>query len=339
MKARKDWRMRKYKKETRLHEPVLKNEVIEILGLEKFAHLKKQCRFIDATLGLGGHTREIIKKGGEVLGIEADPEMLKIAKERLERALGATCPSEPEACPARYQTVPGFYPSQTQGSFKLVHGNFRKIDEIARQEGFENVEGIIFDLGVSSPQLTSEDRGFSFRNPSACLDMRLDKISQALTAADLIASLSEKQLIELFRIVLDIYLARKISKQVTIMRKHARIETVGDFLGVISCVLPREGRLHPATKAFLALRIAVNSELTNLKEALPMTFELLVSGGRLLVISFHSKEDVIVKDFYKTMEKKSRGHIITKKPIRPSSEEIIKNPRARSAKMRVLEKL
>lgn len=303
--------MKNYQREQKLHEPVLKNEVIEALGLNILAHLKKRPKVIDATLGAAGHASQMVKNGVEVLGIEADPEMLEVAKERLGKA----------------------------GSFKLVHGNFRKIDEIAEENSFAKVDGILFDLGISTPQLTSPTRGFSFQNRQAPLDMRIDKSSQGITAADLLNLLNLRQLEELFGTVLKKGQAREIAKSVAAKRATFPIKTVGDFLEIIEKIVRKRGRLHPATKAFLALRVAVNSELANLREALPKAFELLSPGRRLVVISFHSKEDEIVKDFFREMENGGNASLCSKKPIIPGKDEISKNPKSRSAKMRVLEKI
>jgi len=312
--------MRSYKREPNLHKPVLKGEVIEALRLDEFAHSKKRAVIVDATLGTGGHAVEILIRGSKVLGIEADREMLKVAEERFKKA-----------CPSLNYTV--------QGSFKLVHGNFRNINRFAKDNGFERVDGILFDLGVATPQLTSAKRGFSFQNPNAALDMRIDETSQGVTAADLLATLGEKQLVELFGVVLERFQARALAKAVVRSRKSRPIKTVGDLLEATEESIRPGGKLHPATKGLLALRIAVNSELANLKEALPNAFELLARGGRLVVISFHSGEDGLTKEFFRQKEKEKEARILSKKPIVPGTTEVRINPRARSAKMRVLEKI
>lgn len=322
-------RMRKLKSKAKLHEPVLKEEVLEALKLKKIAHLKRRPRIIDATLGLGGHTLAIVKAGGNVLGIEADSEMLEIATVELGEALGARGSSGPEACPPRL--------SRKAGSFKLVHGNFRDIDRLAEGTGFDQVNGIVFDLGVSLDQLASPIRGFSFRNPKAKLDMRIDKSSQAVSAADLLNSLRERELNGLFQRALDRNEARRIAELVVKKRTVSPIETVGDFLDVCKDARPKRTKLHPATRAFLALRMAVNSELPDLNEALPKAFSLLSGGGRLIVISFHSEEDREVKAFFRKMQEQDCARIVGK-PVVAGEEEIEANPRARSAKMRVLEK-
>ncbi len=272
------------------HEPVLVSEVL--------AHLNKKKRVIDATLGTGGHTLKLLEAGVRVLGIESDPEILEIAKERLKTF-----------------------------DCKLVHGNFKDIDKVARENGFDKVDGILFDLGVSNLQLTDENRGFSFSNPGAVLDMRIDKDSQEITGAILLNALRKDQLEEMFSRVLDSSSARWLAKRVLEKREVEPIKTVGNFLEVCEG-LKGKARLNPATLPFLALRIAVNSELENLKEALPKAYDLLGAGGELLIITFHSGEEEIVKSF--------SGDIIG--PIKPTMDEIAKNPRARSAELFVLTK-
>jgi 16S rRNA (cytosine1402-N4)-methyltransferase len=226
------------------------------------------------------------------LGIEADPEMLEIAKERISEG-------------------------------KFVLGNFKSIDEIARNNGFENVSGILFDLGVTNLQLTSEGRGFSFANPEAELDMRVNPQDQGVKASDLLNVLREDQLTDLFKETLDRGAAGWISRKIIKVRP---IQTVGDFLEVCRG-LKGKSSLNEATLPFLAVRIAVNSELENLNEVLPKAYGLLKSGGRMIVISFHSGEDRIVKNFQES------------RLILPSEDEVRVNPRARSAKMRVIEKI
>lgn len=305
-------------KEKLLHEPVLLREVIEALKVQEVAHLNNQACFIDSTVGLGGHALEIIKHGVFVLGIEADKNMLEVAAERLK-----------EACPT---------PEETGGCFKLIHGNFKDIDHIAKQEEVKSADGILFDLGVSTPQLTSDSRGFSFQNPLAELDMRVDQGSQAVSASDLINAFGKKELQSLFGKVLPYKTTIRLTKEILMARQKRKFKTVGDFLEIVSRSVPSSGVLNNATLPFMALRIAVNSELENLQEALPKAFELLENQGRLAVISFHSGEDAIVKNFFGEKENSLLATVITKSPVTPASTEVTINPRARSAKLRVLEK-
>jgi 16S rRNA (cytosine1402-N4)-methyltransferase len=300
------------------HESVLAREVLKYLGLD--VPLKKQACFIDATVGTAGHTLAILKANGSVLGIDADKKILEIAEERLENA-----------CPTLNQKI--------QGSFKLVNGNFRNIDEIAQKANFDQVDGVLFDLGVTNLHLKSQTRGFSFETESADLDMRINPDKQGVTAADLLNSLRKEQLIDLFSQVMVLPKANRLTEQVLLAREGSLINKTADFLEIIRKAKINGGKLHPATLPFLALRIAVNSELENLEEALPKAFSLLKKGGRLLIISFHSEEDVLVKRFFKSEQEKGFAKIITKKPITPSGEEITENPRARSAKLRCLERI
>lgn len=278
------------------HESVMTREVVREL------HIKKACKYIDATEGTGGHTLAISQAGGEVLGIEADPEMLKIAAERLKN----TCPTP-----------------------KLILGNFVDIDDIARKNGFEKVSGIIFDLGVTNLHLTGNTRGFSFGSIDAELDMRLNPSVQGVKAADLLNVLRRDQLEEMFMTTMDPSSSRWLSKSVLNFRENKRFETVEDFLTVCAGLKTAKKTINKATLPFLALRIAVNSELDNLKIALPKAVNLLESGGYLAVITFHSGEDKIVKDF---LGAKSEYVI-------PEQDEVITNNRARSAKMRIYKKI
>lgn len=289
-------------KKSDYHEPVMVREVIEAL------HINKGSLYVDATVSTGGHAVEIVRRGGKVLGIDMDPQMLKVAERRLEGVIA-------------------------RPSFKLVHGNFKDIDVLAKENGFDKVSGILFDLGVSNIHLTSPNRGFSFENPDAPLDMRIDSTTQGVTGADLLTALRKDQLIDLFRITMEPGSARWLVNRLIEERERISIKTVGDFLRISQGLRGKPG-LNPATLPFLALRIAVNSELENLAEALPKAYELLLPSGRLVVISFHSGEDAIVKRFFK----ESPRRILTEKPILPEEGEVEKNPRARSAKMRVLEK-
>ncbi|OGM76302.1 16S rRNA (cytosine(1402)-N(4))-methyltransferase [Candidatus Woesebacteria bacterium RIFOXYA1_FULL_40_18] len=286
------------------HEPVMVREVIKAL------HIKKGGLYIDATVGTGGHALEIVKKGGRVLGIDMDPMMLEIAKMRLEKA------GRP---------------------FKLVSGNFKDIDEIVKKEKVDEVDGILIDLGVSNVHFDTKERGFSFSNPEAPLDMRLNPDSQGVTAADLLNGLREDQLTVLFAKVLPFFKAKKVAKVLILFREQKKFETVADFLEALKDFKGKPG-LNPATLPFLALRIAVNSELENLKEALPKAFALLNKGGKLVILSFHSKEEKIIKDFFFSEERENKAKILTKTAITPRDEEIAKNVKARSAKLWILEK-
>ncbi len=292
------------------HIPALLNQTIDLLNI------RPGHRYIDATLGGGGHSEEIVKRGGTLLGIDQDPEALSFASEKLKQA------------------CPGFTPPI------FAKGNFAKIFQIAKQNTFDQVSGILFDLGVSSHQLDTPSRGFSFTNEGE-LDMRMDP-DLGVTAKDLLAVLSEKQLTKLFLTYGEEKSARSYARAICQYRTSSPIQTVTQLAQIIVKQTPssqRFGRIHPATKVFQALRIAVNDELNSLKEALPQAVELLVKEGRLVVISFHSLEEAIVKDFFSESQEKKLLKILTKKPITPSSEEIKINPRCRSAKLRGAQKV
>lgn len=284
---------------------MLVKEVVEAL------HINKAHKYIDCTTGNGGHALEILKMGGQVLGIDLDPKMLEIAERRLGQS--------------------------GEKNYKLVNGNFTDIEEIANKNGFNPVDGILLDLGVTNIHLKDIERGFSFANESAGLDMRLNPEVQGVTASDLLNVLREDQLENLFEVTLDPGSSKWITGRVLHSRNEKPIKTVGDMLEISKGLKIGRGGLNEATLPFLALRIAVNSELTNLEDVLPKAFNLLAKGGRLVVISFHSGEDAIVKKFFKEKSRQGGG-AVTYKPILASSDEVLVNRRARSAKMRVLEK-
>jgi 16S rRNA (cytosine1402-N4)-methyltransferase len=288
------------------HESVLVSEAVEAL------HIEKKFNYIDATVGNGGHALEILKAGGNVLGIDLDPGMLAIAGKRLSTEVA-------------------------NGTCKLVNGNFTDIDKIAEKYNWKPVCGILFDLGVTNLHLKDMERGFSFENPEADLDMRIDPNNQGVKAADLLNVLREDQLKSLFEVTLEPGAAKWISGRVIHARAVKPIATVGDALEICEGLKTGKSGLNEATLPFLALRIAVNSELSNLEEVLPKAFNLLEKGGRLAVISFHSGEDALVKDFFKKM-RDGGAEIITFKPILAGEEEVNVNRRARSAKLRVLQK-
>lgn len=294
----------------RYHEPVLLREVVDCL---KPAPGKL---YIDATVGGGAHTFEIIKHGARVLGIDRDPEAIEYIKKE----------------------VKGQKPKISLGEdLVLVNENFNKIGEIAKSHGFEKVNGILFDLGVSSHQLEKAARGFAFRK-SGPLDMRMDP-TLAVKASDIINNFDQRRLNEIFETFAQEQLSWPIADAICSARTIKPIETTQELTSIIGGVYRKKGqktKIDPATKVFLALRIIVNSELLNLEEALPQTIDLLKDQGRLVTISFHSLEDAIVKRFFKQQKKLI---ILTKKPIVPSSREVLRNPRARSARLRAAKKV
>ena len=293
------------------HTPVLLKEVIG------FLQVKKGKKYIDATLGGSGHTGEILSSGGRVLGIDVDQEALDYVKNTQELWI-------------------------KNQELILAKGNFRNLDNIARLNKFDKVSGILFDFGVSSFQIESGKRGFSF-SKGGPLDMRMDK-DLSVTARDLINILPKGELYEIFTKLGEEHNARAISNSIVGARRINPIETTGDLSGIIQQAYGIKGEVTDFTRAklnkrvFQALRIAVNDELDSIKEALPKSLELLESGGRMAVISFHSLEDRIVKQSFAGFEKDDMGRIITKKPICPDLEEQNSNPRSRSAKLRVFER-
>ncbi|MGD8744363.1 MAG: 16S rRNA (cytosine(1402)-N(4))-methyltransferase RsmH [Candidatus Woesebacteria bacterium] len=312
------------------HESVLTDKVLEAFGLAGVAPLNTQAlsdlsyyrmTIIDATLGAAGHTLEFIKRGCFVLGIERDPEMLEVAKRRLIQA----CP------PHLFEKV---------GPYKLVSGNFKDTSKIAEGNDLAEADGILFDLGIASNQLAS-DRGFSFQEESTPLDMRMNKDTQSVKALDLLNALPEDKLEKLFSVTMANSDANRLAKAVVRERRTNKFKEVKDLTVVLNETVKRGKKrsLHPATLPFLALRIAVNSELEDLRKALSDSFGVLAKKGRLAVISFHSGEDRIVKEFFKSKEKEGVGRLVTNDPIQPTDNEIKSNPRAKSAKMRVIEKI
>lgn len=302
------------------HIPVLLKEAIRALAVQPGG------RYIDCTVGSGGHAAAILEHsspGGQLLGIDADPEAIKAAQARLE----------------------GY-----SGSIRLVNENFANLQAIALKYDFFPVHGILFDLGLSSLQLNSSGRGFSFQH-DAPLDMRLSP-KQEITAADIINTYSESELAHLIKTYGEQAHSQRIAHYIV---RERPIKTTLHLVRVIERAIgTRAGKIHPATKTFQALRIAVNRELNNLETALKQANNLLGFEGRLVVISYHSLEDRIVKQF---MQREAKGcicppgtpvcvchhtpslRLITKKVITPSPAEVQLNPRCRSARLRAAERI
>ena len=302
------------------HEPVMLSECLDALQVQRGG------RYVDCTVGGGGHAVGIMEEcspGGQLIGIDADPHALKLAGEKLKP----------------YGT-----------DVKLINENFKYLDNICTRYGFKPVNGILFDLGISSLQLAGIGRGFSFRQDSP-LDMRFSD-DQVLTAADIVNTYEEDDLAG----ILDKYgeegRSRRIAKRIV---RNRPLRTTLELVKVVEqAVGGARGRIHPATKTFQALRIAVNEELENLESVLEQAVGLLGIGGRLVVISFHSLEDRLVKSCFRMESRRCicppempacicghtpRLRVITKKPVQPSSAEVQDNPRSRSAKMRVAERI
>ena len=282
------------------HQSVLLKKAVGGLRVEK------NKKYIDATLGGGGHAKKILELGGEVLGIDVDEEALNYVKANFKSQISNL-------------------------KLRLVRGNFRDIDKIARSNNFDRVAGIIFDLGVSSHQIDKPERGFSFQNEGP-LDMRMDQ-ELGVRALDLIKILTKGELYEIFTKFGEESRAWEISDAIVRTRSMNPIETTGNLAKIVFKIAGQ------SKKVFQALRIAVNDELNSITEGLPKALRLLEPKGRLCVISFHSLEDRIIKRAFLEFEEKGFGKIITQKPIVPTEEEIAENKRARSAKLRIFEKL
>jgi 16S rRNA (cytosine1402-N4)-methyltransferase len=295
------------------HVPVLLKEAVDRLAV------KKGGRYVDGTFGRGGHSREIVRRGGEVLGIDRDDAAVAAA-----------------------------------GDLRVVKGNHGEIERIAHENGWNEVDGVLLDLGVSSPQLDEAGRGFSFLRDGP-LDMRMDR-SGGVTAADLVNSESAERLEEIFRAWGEEPRARQIAKAILRARdeKGMRFERTVQFADFIGGLLGRRGGHHPATRVFQALRMEVNDEMGGLKRALEGGVKILKPGGRFAIITFESLTDRFVKRFFadhvgrmrslqqggeEWVGEEPRAMAVTRKAVVAGDEEVRVNPRARSAKLRVIEKV
>lgn len=285
------------------HVPVLLDTVIENLKVDKGK------RYIDATVGGGGYALKIANLGGKVLGIDVDPDAIKFTSAAIYKL-----------------------EKEQKERITLRQGNFEKIKEIAGENGFEKTDGILFDLGVSSFQLNSAHRGFSFRTDGP-LDMRMNQL-EGFTAADLINKLTKEELYEIFSLYAEEIDSRPITEAIIRARTVNKIETTTELAAIIAQSKGFHEKIHPATKVFQAIRIALNDEISNLKSGLKGAEELLRTGGRLVVISYHSLEDRQVKMF----GRRSSLREINKHLIVPGQVEMKENPRSRSARLRIYEK-
>lgn len=287
------------------HIPVLLDEVVDALKVER-GH-----KYIDATLGGGGHSFEILQKGGIVLGIDQDEDALEYVSENLRQKI-------------------------KEQRLVLIKGNFRNLKDLAFKKGFEKVNGILFDLGVSSYQLDCAQRGFSF-SKNEKLDMRMDKGSP-LSAFEVVNKYPYEKLVDIFYKYGEEHNAKKIARQIINERKKKPIITTLELSQLISAISRKPESIHPATKVFQAIRIEVNDEINALKEGLAAGVKLLEGKGRIVVLSFHSLEDRVVKQTFDMFKRAGYGKVITKKPLTATFEENKKNRRARSAKLRIFEK-
>ncbi|MCS7201909.1 MAG: 16S rRNA (cytosine(1402)-N(4))-methyltransferase RsmH [Dictyoglomus sp.] len=291
-----------------LHVPVMLEEVLTYLNIIP------EGIYVDATLGTGGHSKEILKrlKGkGLLIGFDKDIESINIAEKNLK---------------------------EISSNFILVNKSFHEIPEVLKDLNIEKVNGILYDLGLSSFQLEGSKRGFSFKNLDEPLDMRFS-LNESLRASDILNSYCEKALEKIFWEYGEEPFSRKIANLIISERKKKSFEKVRDLVSLIEKNIPRRGKIHPATRIFQALRIEVNNELKILENSLENILPFLKEGARIIVLSYHSLEDRIVKNFLRNNESLGKIKIISKKILKPSEEEVKRNPRARSAKMRVGEKI
>lgn len=295
-----------------IHTAVLKKEVLEYLDP------KQNENFVDCTIGEGGHSEDILKKNGpegKVLGIDLDPLQVSASQ---------------------------WLKVQFKERITLINDSYTNLEEIIERKNFGTVNGILLDLGMSSVQLEGTHKGFSFQVDQG-LDMRYnDEGGYNLTAEKIVNEWPEDKIENILEEYGEEKFARKIAKQIVEQRKQGRIKTTFQLIETIKEATPSSywrGKIHYATRTFQALRIAVNDELENVRRILPTAVSILAPEGRLVVISFHSLEDRIVKNFFASEVKKGTVKLLTKKPITASRDELSKNARARSAKLRVAIKI
>lgn len=300
----------------REHVPVMTREVVELLRPGRGG------LYVDCTVGLGGHSQALLEAGAsKVLGLDRDPDALAAARASLER---------------------------WGERVELVHSDYRDLRRVLAERSIDAVDGALADLGVSSLQLDAEGRGFSFRRDEP-LDMRMDR-TQGPTAADLLRDVDERVLADIIFELGEERFSRRIARSIVEARHEAAVRTTGQLAQIVRRAVPRKGyqRIDPATRTFQALRIWVNRELDGLDAFVSGAADMLRAGARLAVISFHSLEDRIVKHVFRALER-ARGvdgdgpgstlRIVTKRPLTPGDAEVEANPRARSAKLRAIERL
>jgi 16S rRNA (cytosine1402-N4)-methyltransferase len=290
-----------------LHEPVMVAETVALLAPARGG------LFVDCTVGLGGHSRALLEAGASrILGLDRDPDALRLAREAL----------------AAWGT-----------RVELVHADYRDLARVLDERGIRGVDGALADLGVSSLQLDAEGRGFSFRRDEP-LDMRMDR-SQGPMAAELLEDVEEEELADVIFTHGEERFSRRIARAIVEYRRSAPITTTGQLAQIVRRAVPHRGyqRIDPATRTFQALRIWVNRELENLDGFLAEAARRLLGGARLAVITFHSLEDRIVKHTFRALAAAEAAlRILTKRPLVPGEAEVERNPRARSAKLRAIER-
>lgn len=281
--------------------------------VEEFLSPRPGQVIIDCTVGEGGHAARLLARlapGGVLIGLDRDVSVLRIARDKL---------------------------SGYGEMVRLEQANYTGVKEALDRAGREAADGVLFDLGVNSAQLDDAERGFSFQKDGP-LDMRMDT-GEGRTAADLVNRLDRRELEYLIRNYGEERFAGRISRRIVEERSRSPIRTTGRLAEIISRAVPGRGKIHPATRTFQALRLAVNRELENLEQALPAAREVLRPGGRICLIAFHSLEDRIVKHTFRRWAGEGKVRVLTAKPVRPSPAETRINPRARSARLRAAEKL
>lgn len=307
------------------HKSVLLDETIESLDI------KPDGIYVDGTLGGGGHASEVCRRLGDkgrFIGIDQDADAIAAASERLK---------------------------EFGDKVTIVRSNYENIDEVLKELGISQVDGIYLDLGVSSYQLDTAERGFTYREDDAPLDMRMDQRNE-MTAKDIVNTYSESELFHIIKNYGEDRFAKNIAKHIVRARQEKEIETTGELIEIIKAAIPAKVRAtggHSAKRTFQAIRIELNKELEVLENSIDKMTDLLAPGGRLSIITFHSLEDRIVKNRFRINEnpctcppdfpvcmcgKKSKGRVVTRKPILPSEEELSENKRSKSAKLRVFEK-
>lgn len=308
------------------HKSVLLRETIEYLNV------RPDGIYVDGTLGGGGHAYEVCRRlsgRGRLIGIDQDEDAIKAAARRL---------------------------SEFEDKIQIIRSNYCKMQDVLAEIGVSGADGIVLDLGVSSYQLDDPARGFAYREDNAPLDMRMDK-RQRLTARELVNTYSEQELYHIIRDYGEDKFAKNIAKHIAMAREEKEIETTGELTEIIKAAIPAKVRMnggHPAKRTFQAIRIELNRELEALQESLEDMIRMLNPGGRICVITFHSLEDRIVKNIFKKSEnpctcpsdfpvcvcgKEPLGKVMTKRPVIPSEEEIEYNPRSKSVKLRVFERM
>ncbi len=296
------------------HVPVLLNESIDGLNI------KAGETIIDATLGAGGHSSEIARRFGDtvtIVGFDLDADALKLAQKSIKDAGGKLIP---------------------------IQANFRTMNTACKKNGVDHVDAVLFDYGISSMEIGESGRGFSFKFDEPLLMTLQNPIeSDTLTASDVVNSTRENELADIIFKYGEESFSRQIAKAIVTARRRKKIETTFELVDIVKNAVPgfyRNGRINPATKTFQALRIYVNDELGAIEEGLTSAWKILSPGGRIATITFHSLEDRIVKNYFKKLAKEEKvGELITKKPIVPKREEVILNPRCRSAKLRIIKKI